>query len=207
MGLRSIVNPKIALAYAATFLARADVSINGLFISQWAITSGYAMGLSPSESIGKVVPVIVATNLISMFWAYLFGVIIDRIDRVNAMVIAMGMGLVAYGLVFFVDSPLNYSNLPIFILISCSAIGTVIATASLIGQEPLRQRGTVIGFSSFFGAIGILVATAIGGRLFDLSPMGPFLLIASINAVLFIASIFIAIKSSNEVDEKSSLSE
>ena len=96
----------------------------------------------------------------------------------------------------------------IFILISCSAIGTVIATASLIGQEaPLRQRGTVIGFSSFFGAIGILVATAIGGRLFDLSPMGPFLLIASINAVLFIASIFIAIKSSNEVDEKSSLSE
>ena len=208
VGLRSIVNPKIALAYAATFLARADVSINGLFISQWAITSGYAMGLSPSESIGKVVPVIVATNLISMFWAYLFGVIIDRIDRVNAMVIAMGMGLVAYGLVFFVDSPLNYSNLPIFILISCSAIGTVIATASLIGQEaPLRQRGTVIGFSSFFGAIGILVATAIGGRLFDLSPMGPFLLIAGINAVLFIASILIAIKSSNEVDEKSSLSE
>ena len=166
------------------------------------------MGLSPSESIGKVVPVIVATNLISMFWAYLFGVIIDRIDRVNAMVIAMGMGLVAYGLVFFVDSPLNYSNLPIFILISCSAIGTVIATASLIGQEaPLRQRGTVIGFSSFFGAIGILVATAIGGRLFDLSPMGPFLLIAGINAVLFIASILIAIKSSNEVDEKNSLSE
>ena len=68
VGLKSIVNPKIALAYAATFLARADVSINGLFISQWAITSGYAMGLSPSESIGKVVPVIVATNLISMFW-------------------------------------------------------------------------------------------------------------------------------------------
>ena len=208
VGLKSIVNPKIALAYGATFLARADVSINGLFISQWAITSGYAMGLSPSESIGKVVPVIVATNLISMIWAFLFGVIIDRIDRVHAMVIAMGMGFVSYGLVFFVDSPLNYSNLPIFILISCSAIGTVIATASLIGQEaPLRQRGTVIGFSSFFGAIGILVATAIGGRLFDLSPMGPFLLIASINALLFIASIIISIKSSYGISKKSSLPE
>ena len=208
VGLKSIVNPKIALAYGATFLARADVSINGLFISQWAITSGYAMGLSPSESIGKVVPVIVATNLISMIWAFLFGVIIDRIDRVHAMVIAMGMGFVSYGLVFFVDSPLNYSNLPIFILISCSAIGTVIATASLIGQEaPLRQRGTVIGFSSFFGAIGILVATAIGGRLFDLSPMGPFLLIASINALLFIASIIISIKSTNGTSKNSSLSE
>jgi len=166
------------------------------------------MGLTPSESIGKVVPVIVATNLISMFWAYLFGVIIDRIDRVIAMVIAMGMGLVAYGLVFFVDSPLNYANLPIFILISCSAIGTVIATASLIGQEaPLRQRGTVIGFSSFFGAIGILVATSVGGRLFDLSPNGPFLLIASINGFLFIASIIISIKSSNGMSEKRNLSE
>ena len=104
VGLKSIVNPKIALAYGATFLARADVSINGLFISQWAITSGYAMGLSPSESIGKVVPVIVATNLISMIWAFLFGVIIDRIDRVHAMVIAMGMGFVSYGLVFFAVS-------------------------------------------------------------------------------------------------------
>ena len=157
------------------------------------------MGLTPSESMLKVVPVIVITNLISVFWAFIFGWIIDRINRVTAMTIAMGMGMIAYSLIITVDSPLDMSNLPIFILISCSAIGTVVATASLIGQEaPIRERGTVIGFSSFFGAIGILIATAVGGRLFDLSPAGPFLLIASVNAVLFIASVYILIKAPGE---------
>jgi MFS family permease len=195
VGLKSMKNPRIALSFAATFLARADVSVNGLFISQWAITSGFAMGLTPSESMLKVVPVIVTTNLISVFWAFIFGWIIDRINRVAAMTIAMGMGMIAYSLIITVDSPLDMSNLPVFILISCSAIGTVVATASLIGQEaPIRERGTVIGFSSFFGAIGILIATAVGGRLFDLSPAGPFLLIASVNAILFIASVLILIK-------------
>ena len=115
VGLRSMKNPRIALSFAATFLARADVSVNGLFISQWAIISGNAMGLTPSESMLKVVPVIVITNLISVFWAFIFGWIIDRINRVTAMTIAMGMGMIAYSLIITVDSPLDMSNLPIFI--------------------------------------------------------------------------------------------
>jgi hypothetical protein len=37
--------------------------------------------------------------------------------------------------------------------------------------------------------------------LFDISPTGPFLLIASINGVLLIASIIISIKSSNRISQ------
>jgi len=98
---------------------------------------------------------------------------------------------------YFVDSPLNYANLPFFILISASAIGTVIATSSLIGQEaPMRQRGTVIGVSAFFGAVGILAATKFGGQLFDvMGPRGPFLLIAATHATLLLAAITVRIKS------------
>jgi len=197
VGLESARNPRIALAFGATLLARADVSVNGIFISLWAVTSGTALGLSAGEAIKKVVLVIVITNLLSIVWAFIFGSMIDRINRVTAMVIAMALGTVAYGSMYFVDSPLNYSNLPFFILISASAIGTVIATSSLIGQEaPIRQRGTVIGFSAFFGAVGILAATKFGGQLFDtMGPRGPFLLIAATHATLLLAAITVRIKS------------
>ena len=197
VGLESAKNPRIALAFGATLLARADVSVNGIFISLWAVTSGTALGLSAGEAIKKVVLVIVITNLLSIVWAFIFGAIIDRINRVTAMVIAMALGTLAYGSMYFVDSPLNYSNLPFFILISASAIGTVIATSSLIGQEaPVRQRGTVIGVSAFFGAVGILAATKFGGQLFDaMGPRGPFLLIAATHAILLFAAITVRIKS------------
>lgn len=131
VGLESARNPRIALAFGATLLARADVSVNGIFISLWAVTSGTALGLSAGEAIKRVVLVIVITNLLSIVWAFIFGSMIDRINRVTAMVIAMALGTVAYGSMYFVDSPLNYANLPFFILISASAIGTVIATSSL----------------------------------------------------------------------------
>ena len=197
VGIESAKNPRIALAFGATLLARADVSVNGIFISLWAITSGAALGLSAGEAMKRVVLVIVITNLLSIVWAFVFGSIIDRINRVTAMVIAMSLGTVAYGSIYFVDSPLNYSNLPFFILISASAIGTVISTSSLIGQEaPMRQRGTVIGVSTFFGAVGILAATKFGGQLFDvMGPRGPFLLIAAAHATLLLAAITVRIKS------------
>ena len=196
-GIKSMKNPRISLAFAATLLARADVSVNGIFISLWAATSAIDLGITTGEAFKQVVPVIVITNLLSIVWAFLFGSIIDRINRVTAMVIAMALGVIAYGLIVFVDTPLNYSYLPIFILISASAIGTVIATASLIGQEaPVRERGSVIGVSAFFGACGILVATSVGGLLFDtFGPKGPFLLICCTHAVILCGAIFVRIKS------------
>jgi MFS family permease len=106
------------------------------------------------------------------------------------------LGTIAYGSMALIDSPLNYSNLPFFILVSCSAIGTVIATSSLIGQEaPAKQRGSIIGISTLFGAIGILTATALGGRLFDqLGPSGPFLFICGMHSVLLLATIIVRIR-------------
>jgi len=199
-GIKSMKNPRISLAFAATLLARADVSVNGIFISLWAATSAIDLGITTGEAFKQVVPLIVITNLLSIVWAFLFGSIIDRINRVTAMVVAMALGVIAYGLIVFVDTPLNYSYLPIFILISASAIGTVIATASLIGQEaPVRERGSVIGVSAFFGACGILVATSVGGLLFDtFGPKGPFLLICFTHAIILFGAIVVRIKSPGE---------
>ena len=64
------------------------------------------------------------------------------------------------------------------IIIGLGEVGCVITSSTLIAQEsPVRIRGAVVGFFSACGAIGILIASKVGGQLFDVwSPTGPFVL-------------------------------
>ena len=66
----------------------------------------------------------------------------------------------------------------------------------MIGQEaPRLKRGSVVGAFNICGAIGILIAVGIGGRLFDaVSPAGPFILIGFGNAIVFLMAIIVRIK-------------
>jgi MFS family permease len=66
----------------------------------------------------------------------------------------------------------------------------------LIGQEaPANKRGSVLGAFNISGAIGILLITAVGGRLFDaIDPRAPFVVVGSINVLLFFASLYVRLK-------------
>ena len=67
------------------------------------------------------------------------------------------------------------------------------ASQTLIGQEaPVGQRGSVIATAQVFGAFGILVFTALGGRLFDSwGPWAPFVAVGAYQAVLLVIAPFI----------------
>ncbi|MGI9341746.1 MAG: MFS transporter, partial [Gammaproteobacteria bacterium] len=52
-GFLAARNPRIALAYAGSFAARADLVIKGLFFSLWAIQDGRGMGLNPGDSMAR----------------------------------------------------------------------------------------------------------------------------------------------------------
>ena len=112
----------------------------------------------------------------------------DRMNRVTSVLIALLLSGIGYGSTIFVTSPLSG-----FIFISATLIGLgeisgVIASGVLIAQQAPRDiRGSVIGVFSFFGAIGILAATGIGGQLFDhWLPQGPFLLFSFFSFVILI---------------------
>jgi hypothetical protein len=70
----------------------------------------------------------------------------------------------------------------------------VTASQTLIGQEaPAEHRGSIIGMFSFFGAAGVMFVTSVGGRLFDaIDPSAPFVMVGSINTLLFVAAIFVS---------------
>ncbi len=63
------------------------------------------------------------------------------------------------------------------------------------GKGPRKIRGTVLGSFALFGALGILIATSLGGRIFDhWMAGGPFVLMGVINSIVLLTAIIIRLK-------------
>jgi sugar phosphate permease len=92
--------------------------------------------------------------------------------------------------------PYGDYRLVFFILQGIGQISVFLAAQALIGQEaPQNQRGSVLGAFNISGAAGILIITAVGGRLFDaVDPRAPFVVVGSINVLLFFASLYVRLR-------------
>jgi predicted MFS family arabinose efflux permease len=95
----------------------------------------------------------------------------------------------------FVTSPLDFAMLPAFFVLSVGQISVMVSSITLIGQEAkVETRGAVIAMNGFFGAIGILIAFAVGGRLFDsMGPSAPFVMAGVVQLVLFVLTIAVRV--------------
>lgn len=195
-GLKSARNPRIALSYGSAFTARSDLAISGLFISLWAIQAGQEAGISSADAMSRAVIVLVVSNGITLLWAPIFGVFADRFNRVTVMATSLGLASAGFMSMALVSSPLDYAMLPFFALLGIGANSAIMASVILVGQEANpEERGTVIGVSGVFGAVGILFATAVGGRLFDAwAPYAPFVVIGFIQGLLLVVALIIRFK-------------
>ena len=93
----------------------------------------------------------------------------------------------------FLSSPIDFAMLPLLILLTLGTGFMTKAQMALIGQEaPIKERGSVIATAQMFGAIGILIFTAVGGRLFDAwGPWAPFVLAGAYQSLLLIVGLVI----------------
>jgi len=192
-GLRAARNSRIALSYAAAFAARSDLVIKGLFLSLWAIQDGFKEGLNPGQAMarfGLMLGIMAATSLVS---APFFGWLLDHVNRVTATIIALIVASLGYLSMGIITSPLDFAMLPYFIVISLGSAFMLKSSLALIGQEaPPRERASVIATNSMFGALGILIFTVVGGRLFDAwGPWAPFVLAGVYQVFLLIVAIIV----------------
>jgi MFS family permease len=189
-GIRAARNPRILLSYGAAFIGRADVSIKGMFISLWAINAAPEAGMTTAEALARGGQLIGIISLVGMIWVGIFGWLLDRVNRVTGLAIAMALGGAGYSSMWLVSSPLDFSTLPWFILLSIGQVSAICASVTLVGQEAApAERGAIISMNGFFGAIGIFLAFAIGGRLFDAyGPSAPFVMVGVVQLVLFVAA-------------------
>lgn len=196
-GIREGSNPRIALAYASGFVSRGDQVILGTFVILWGKTWAISQGMDPAEAIAVGTLLFVIAQTSALLWIPLLGVILDRVNRVTGLIACMGLATAGYLGTVFVDDPTARVAIPAFVVLGIGQISAFLGSATLIGQEaPESERGSVVGVFNTCGAIGILIASSIGGRLFDtFGPSGPFLLVGAFNAVVLLMAIAVRIHS------------
>ena len=155
-----------------------------------------AVNLTAAEAQSKaalLIPLIMAAPLPL---AALFGYINDKLDRVTGLIIASALGAVGYLSFGSLDSPLLGIAIPIGFVLGTGMITSVISSQTLIGQEAdPRITGSTLGAFNFFGSVGTLVATVLGGYLFDIwTAGGPFLMMGMGSLLVLIFAIYVRLR-------------
>ncbi len=195
-GMRAGLNPRVFLSYLASFAGRSDNSIKSLFVAAWVIQVAPQLGVSAPEAIGRAGMLMGLMGVVSLVWTPLFGLILDRLNRVTGLGLAMGLAAGGFLIVSLVSSPLENSAIPAFALLAIGQSSAIIASVTLVGQEAdPAARGTIIATNGWFGAMGILVASVVGGMLFDaVGPYAPFAMIGIFQAGVMLFAVAVRIK-------------
>lgn len=184
-------NPRIALAYGAAFMGRCDLVVVILFLSLWITQAGVEQGLSTQDAFVQVGIIIGVVQLSALVWAPVIGVLIDRIGRVAAVALATFIAMVGYIWIGMLESPVGTQAYPAAVVLGMGQVSAIVAATALVGQESGEENtGSISGAFNVFGAIGVLLATKVGGWLFDAwMPGAPFIVTGAINAIVVIAAL------------------
>lgn len=189
-GFNAAKNPRIGVSYFGSFAARADMSIITLFLTLWAVTLSSAAGLNSAESTKVANQTMAIVMIVSVFWAPVFGILADKIDRLTLMILGFLFATIGYGWIALQSDVTSTAAIPALIMMGVGQSSTILSVTVILGQESAEElRGSTFGMQSFFGAIGILLISVAGGRLFDaIGPYAPFMAIAIANGLVCISA-------------------
>lgn len=194
-GIRAAkANPRLAISFGTAYAARGDMVVVGAFYSLWFQVAGSEQGISTAEALKLAGISMSALLLANVIWAPIFGIIIDRINRIKALCIAMSLATIGYLVIGQVDDPFDRSvMMTATFILGIGEISAVIIGNALFGQEaPPEARGAAAGVFSIVGTLGILSATLAGGIVFDqFGPGAPFTLMAGVNLIIVIWSLWL----------------
>jgi MFS family permease len=176
-GLAEGRRPIIALAYASSFVARGTAA----------------------EAVSKGGAILAISYTASLLSAPVFGLMADRWNRVTALAVSLLVGAVGYGGTFLLDNPFGTSTIICLILIGMAEVGCIITSGVLIAEQaPDRLRGSVVGFFTLSGAVGILIASVVGGHLFDhWMKTGPFVFFGVLSALVMVWALLLRTQQRN----------
>lgn len=194
-GLLAARNPVLSLAYASGFAARGDSAVASTFLSFWVFQAAHASGMSDTKALARAGVVSGIAQTCALVFAPIAGVLCSKLHRVIAMALLSALAGFGYILICFTDDPLGAWMMIGACTVGCGEIGLVVSSTALVAQEaPPPIRGSVSGVFSFCGAIGIILATKIGGTLSgDGHYSAPFMMFGAFNMALLVFSIAVYI--------------
>ena len=189
-------NIRIALGYCSAFAARGDMIVVGTFTFLWTQHAALDQGLGIGAGYARGGIVMGVIQFTALLWSLVMASFLDKIDRATGVIIAFTLSAIGYASFGFVDDPFSNDIFLPAVVLGMGESGTIIAGNALIGQNaPKAIRGAVLGVFALAGAAGILVATFVGGRLFDLwMPGGPFVQMGVINSLVLALAIYVRIR-------------
>ena len=193
-------NPRLLLSFIAAFAARGDLAVAGTYFALWFMYIGTAQGIDSIEVAKISGQYFGLLNLSIMVWAPIYGIIIDRVNRVTAVTLGLATASAGYFLMGSIDNPFNPAIIiPACILLGMGETSAVVSCGSLVGQEaPPRIRGSVIGFYALCGSFGILSLSFISGLIFDaFSPNAPFIFMGAVNLVIVVIALYVRVRYGN----------
>ncbi|EGC30876.1 hypothetical protein DICPUDRAFT_157347 [Dictyostelium purpureum] len=192
-GLKAGKKPLLSLAYGSGFLARGDSAIATTFLSLWIYQYTLSVnGGNKTDALSKSGTISGIAQTCALFFALFAGFLCDRMNRIFAMVLLALVGCFGYFLLAFSENPLTTQFFVGACIIGCAETGMVVSSTALVAQEsPIELRGSVSGFFAQCGSLGILVASLLGGVLYDQWKGFPFALFGGFSAILSIWGLII----------------
>jgi MFS family permease len=204
-GILAARDPRIALAYITGFVARGDSIVISTFITLWVneyyIRHGLCERASSTEREDIKSSCAEAYRIASMLsgvaevfallGAPLFGWLADRFTRGISVMVAGISGLLGCFCFGLANTPTQGINYLWVALIGCGQIGAIVTSLGLAGGHyvPEEIRGSVAGVYSLIGGFGIMLASKLGGMLFDSWWMGgPFVVMGSLHTMVTLSA-------------------
>ena len=168
----------------------------GTYVSLWGTQAGLAQGMTVAEALAKATIVFAVIQTSALFISPLIGILNDRINRVTALVIGMGLAAIGYILFGLQENPFVGSWIAIALILGVGQVAAILAGTTLVGQEAdPKISGSTLGVWSFCGALGTMMGSLLGGILFDVwMPGAPFLFMGAANFLVMSAALYVRIK-------------
>jgi MFS family permease len=186
-GFKAMRDPYIVLAYLGSFSARGDSSVVTLFLFAWITSVGFAQGVSLSDAQKQAGIVTGVLQVMALVSAPAIGVLADRCSRAAMTLAVSVIGLAGYLLLGLLSDPFAWSwqLVAAVLCLGTGEMGMLIMSQSILGlHSPPATRGSISGFWSLCGSLGIMFGSGVGGLLYPLLPGAPFLIFAVFNAIV-----------------------
>jgi MFS family permease len=193
IGMHAAKKIRIALAYTAAVVARGDMAVLSTFFVLWLTQEGIAVGMDTSAASSLALKFYILIQVFALCWLPVMGYLLDRIDRVAGLALAMVLAGGGYFSLFLIEDPLGPKMYFAAVLVGMGEMSANLASLTLIGSEaPEKGRGAVIGLFSLCGAIGILLIAKFGGILSGMfGSIAPFMLVAAANVVVLVLALWV----------------
>jgi len=191
VGVAAAKKIRVALAYVAAIVARGDMAVLSTFFVLWLTQEGIQAGMDTGEASSLALKFYILIQVFALCWLPFMGFILDRIDRVAGVAVAMVLAGGGYFSLFLIDDPLGSQMYFAAVLVGMGEMSANLASLTLIGSvAPVKGRGAVIGMFSLCGAIGILLIAKVGGILSgNFGSIAPFMLVACANVIVLVFSL------------------